>query len=110
MRMEEEKGNGSPMDMMDEKIRRLSPSLDDPRLAEHEADWMAAFAAADRPGKPAGFARTGTIALAMAVGIGFVGARPGQGLSGAPHAAADQAIMTPFSIAAPLAPSTLLAE
>ncbi|MBO9695949.1 MAG: hypothetical protein J7499_07105 [Sphingopyxis sp.] len=98
------------MDNMDEKIRRHALSLNDARLAEHEARWMEAFAAAGTRRAPTGFARSGTAVLAMAIGIGFVGAQPERWLPGASPEPADDAILTAFSIEAPLAPSTLLAE
>ncbi|RSU59572.1 hypothetical protein DAH55_10740 [Sphingomonas koreensis] len=98
------------METIDDKISRLSPEISDPRLAESEAEWMAAFAAQGRTRPNAGFRSTGAIAVVMALVIGMASAdleRFGRAGIGKP---VEERVITPFSLEMPLAPSTLLAE
>ncbi|MDH2135188.1 hypothetical protein N5J77_29085 [Sphingobium yanoikuyae] len=98
------------MDRIDEKIGQYLSDLHDPRLALRETEWMAAFEAAGEARSGAGLGGATMLTLTMALGIGLAGAVPGSLLPGASEEPADQDILTPFSIEAPLAPSTLLAE
>lgn len=104
------KGVDRNMETIDDKIERLSPEIYDPRLAEHEAEWMTAFAARGKARPNAAFTSSGAVAVAMALVIGMASAdleRFGRAGIGAP---AEERVMTPFSLEMPLAPSTLLAE
>lgn len=92
------------MNNVDDAIDRLSLVSADPRIADHEGEWLADMVAHGRPRREAGIAGSGTLAALVALVIGFAGAD-------IPRTASETRVtLAPFGPSAPLAPSTLLGE